>query len=199
MSNSSKSQNITCFIIDDEVMVRKRLESLLTKVEHLELLGSETATKSVLVQLVKIRPDIVFMDVEMPGIDGFEAIRIIREYGCYPNFIFVTAFNQYAIKAIKNAAFDFLLKPVDLDELKATINRYRTTLKGPDDKTHKIPGYDTLSPREHEIIELLIQCNTSEEIAEKLFISKHTVDTHRRNIFQKLHISNTTALFQKLL
>ena len=66
----------------------------------------------------------MFIDIEMPRINGFEIIKIIRKAGVFPTFIFVTGYNQYAIKAIRNAAFDYLLKPVDIDELKEAIIRF---------------------------------------------------------------------------
>ena len=67
-----------------------------------------------------------FTDVEMPRKSGFDVVKEVKEVDIYPTFIFVTGYDQYAIKAIKNAAFDFLLKPVDVDDLNETIVRFKT-------------------------------------------------------------------------
>src|SRR5512145_1169618 len=115
---------ITCIIIDDELLLRNRMESLLLKLGNVRILSKEGAPESAIEKVLKLRPDMVFIDVEMPRINGFGVVKAIREKLFYPTFIFVTAFQQYAIKAIKQEAFDFILKPIDLEELSETIERY---------------------------------------------------------------------------
>jgi len=182
-----------CVIVDDEPEVIKRLKNLLEKVSSVEVVASEGTAAGAIEQVVELRPDIVFMDIEMPCMNGFDVIAAIRSRFCCPKFIIVTAFNQYAIKAIKAAAFDFLLKPVDIGELTETIRRFEETQIGSaTDIGHS--GFDCLSRREKEIAGFLVKGMSSREIADKLFLSKHTVDTHRRNILHKLKLSSTLEL-----
>jgi len=198
MKNTDIRRILSCFIFDDESEVRKRLEDLLNKIEGIRVEGSASASVEAINLVAELKPDIIFMDVEMPKFNGFEVVKRIRERHCNPTFIFVTGFNQYAIKAIKNAAFDYLLKPIDLTELTETINRYRKSTGIREEMIRNLPGYDKLSTREKEIIVLMLQGLTSQEISEKLFISKSTVDTHRRNILAKTKAKSTIDLFNLL-
>ncbi|MCK5168664.1 MAG: response regulator transcription factor [Bacteroidales bacterium] len=187
------SEKIKCIIIDDEVDIRERLESLLSKIDGIEIISKEGIPEKAIEKVIELKPDIVFIDIEMPRMNGFDVINKIREQFCYPTFIFVTAYNQYAIKAIKKEAFDFLLKPVDIEELSQTIERYSKQHNKKDlTKNHHV--FDCLSEREKEVLNLLLQGLTSKKIAKKLFISKATIDTHRRNILDKTGMKSTAEL-----
>ena len=189
-------KNIKCIIIDDEKEACDRLESLLKNIENIRVEKKIESAKDGIKKIVELLPDIVFLDVEMPGKSGFDVVHEVRAQDVNPTFIFVTGYNQYAIKAIRNAAFDYLLKPVDLDELKEAIERFCRAREKV--KLHRIPEElrtkYSLTNREIEIIELIAQCKSSKEIAEILFISRHTVDTHRRNILEKTDMKSTTEL-----
>ncbi len=183
-------KEISCIIIDDELEIRNRVESLLLKFEGVKVISKEGISEKAIEKVIELKPDIVFIDIEMPRMNGFDIINKIREQFCYPTFIFVTAYNQYAIKAIKKEAFDFLLKPVDIEELSQTIERYKEKI------AHHInhPKIQCLSEREKEVLELLLQGFSSKKIAKKLFISKATIDTHRRNILEKTGMKSTAEL-----
>lgn len=183
----------TCILIDDELNVRKRLENLLLKFENIQVLASEGMPEKGIQLIEELKPDIVFIDVEMPRMSGFDVVKTIRKNEHSPCFIFVTAYNQYAIKAIKNEAFDYLLKPVDIDELAESIKRYALN------KNNSLDHQETvqLSSREIEILKMLKKDMTSREIAAKLHISKTTVDTHRRNILEKTGAKSTKDLIEK--
>jgi DNA-binding NarL/FixJ family response regulator len=170
----------TCILIDDEQPAIDRIESLLNMINQVEIIARETTPEQAMESIKKYRPDILFLDVEMPRLSGFDIVKQTRSYIYNPTYIFVTAYNQYAIKAIKAEAFDFLIKPVDVDELKECIYRYFN-------KINQIPELENfnLTPREKEIALLVARGKTSHEIAEILNISKHTVDTHRRNMMKK--------------
>jgi Response regulator containing a CheY-like receiver domain and an HTH DNA-binding domain len=184
-----------CIIIDDEVEVRNRLECLLQKMNGVEVIATAGAPEQAIETVLELKPDLVFIDVEMPRMNGFEVVKQIREQQFFPTFIFVTAYNQYAIKAIKSEAFDFLLKPVDIEELAATIERLTIKQQKPIKSIAKLPALACLSEREKDVVELLLKGHTSKEIADKLFISKATVDTHRRNILEKTGLKSTIELF----
>jgi DNA-binding NarL/FixJ family response regulator len=194
-------QDIKSIIVDDEREARDRLSDLLKKIEGVIILDSEGDPEIAIRKIVKFKPDIVFLDIEMPGMNGFEVAHEVRSNLINPTFIIVTGYDQYTIKAIKNAAFDYLLKPIDIDELKESLERYRKEKKLKLDpvtiktKFQNIP----LTDREIEIIQLLIQGKTSKEISEILFISKNTVDTHRRNILEKSNLKNTPELIRLCL
>ncbi len=196
----SALQNITCLIVDDEAEACDRLEHLLQKITNVEVIGKETNAEKGIAEAVRLFPDVVFLDVEMPEKNGFEVIKSIHGRDVFPTFIFVTGYNQYAIKAIRNAAFDYLLKPVDIDEMREAVERFRSAQR--EKLTTVLPAklksQFSLTDREIEIIRLLREGKTSKEIGEILFISIHTVDTHRRNILQKTNTGSTAALFSLL-
>jgi len=187
---------IKCVVIDDEKEACDRLEALLGKISSLDLIAKETNADSGIKTIIELSPEIVFLDVEMPNKSGFDVVREVHETGLQPTFIFVTGYNQYAIKAIRNAAFDYLLKPIDIDELKEAVNRFVRTQKEKQKilLPAKLKSLYKLTDREIEIIKLLLEGKSSQQIAAKLFISKHTVDTHRRNILKKINIKSTTEL-----
>lgn len=113
---------LTAIIIDDElkgrIALRQKLKDYCTEVQ---IIGeAESAAEGIsLIQLHK--PDIVFLDIEMPRMDGFKMLQQLPEKNFH--LIFTTAYDQYAIKAIKFAAFDYLLKPIDIEELKMAVSR----------------------------------------------------------------------------
>jgi len=189
-------REIGCILVDDEKEATSRLAILLSKIEGIRINGIFNEPALALKQIIEIKPDLVFSDVEMPGMSGFDIVAEVKKKGFQPTFIFVTGYNQYAIKAIKAAAFDYLIKPVDLDELKEAIRRFREIMpvRALQVSASSLPI--NLSDREKEIIQLLVQCKTSKEIADILFISKNTVDTHRRHILEKLDLKNTQELMK---
>ncbi len=189
--------NIRCGIIDDETDARILLERLLKKVDGVSVVFNVEDPEEALKKLYQLKPEILFLDIEMPGLNGFDLIKKAKERVPELVFIFVTAFNHYAIKAIKREAFDYLLKPVDLEELSNTLARYRRK-KNPMDQITFHPKYNTLSPREKEILNLVLDGLTSQEISNKLFITKTTVDTHRSNILEKLGYRSTRELIFSL-
>lgn len=113
---------MTAILVDDEKHCREVMEHLLHKhCGDVNILASCNSGAAALIALEKQTPDILFLDIEMPGMNGFELLEKCK----HPNFeiVFTTAYNEYAIKAIKHSALDYLLKPVDKDELVQTVNR----------------------------------------------------------------------------
>ncbi len=121
---------LTALIIDDEEKGRLVLrQKLADHCPDVVVIGEAEGGENGKSMIESLRPDVVFLDIEMPGINGFEMLNKLNEKNFH--LIFTTAYNQYAIKAIKFAAFDYLLKPIDIDELKAAISRI-PNLKSPD-------------------------------------------------------------------
>ena len=200
MDIKSHDASITCFILDDEQDAIDRLEILIDKIPVLKVIGKETDSERAVTSLADLKPEVVFLDIVMAEKTGFEVIEALREKGISSCFIFVTAHDNYSIHAIKASAFDYLLKPVDIDELKETIRRYESVrpFKNCND-AGKTPNFDCLSSREKEIIQYLVEGKTSQEISETLSLSKNTIDTHRRNILEKTGLKSTTELIRYYL
>ena len=112
----------TAIIIDDEAKGRMALkQKLLDYCPQIRLVGEADSGKQGILLIEQLNPDIVFLDIEMPGMDGFEMLKKIT--GKKFHIIFTTAYDHYAIKAIRFAAFDYLLKPVDIEELKQAVEK----------------------------------------------------------------------------
>jgi len=195
-----KEKTISCVVIDDEIESCNRLQDLLEKIPGIKVTGCETSGEGGIKTVVKLMPDVVFLDVEMPDYNGFDIIKKIREENVFPEFILVTGYSQYAIKAIKNEAFDYLLKPVDIDELRNSVCRLRTaqTKRLEQILPEKLRTLYSLTEREIEIVGLLLEGKTSGQIADELFLSIHTVNTHRRKILAKTNSNGTSNLMSKI-
>ena len=118
---------ITAIIVDDEQEARDILEHLL--IDHasdIRVLAKATSADEATGLILSENPEIVFLDIDMPGKNGFEVVKSIAAHHLNTSVVFVTAFNQFAIDAIKFAAFDYLLKPVNVSDLKSCITRFKT-------------------------------------------------------------------------
>lgn len=180
-------------IVDDEIAACYRLKKLLDIKPQIEVISIESDPEIAIRNILLHKPDVLFLDVEMPMMSGFELLNHLLEKGLHIIVIFTTAYSHYAIKAIKERAFDYLLKPIDIDELDECIDRFKNIKSIAEEK---IPEHilNVLSEREREVVSLLLQGHSSKEISEKLFISKSTVDTHRRNILDKTGYKSTAEL-----
>src|SRR5262245_49146178 len=113
-------------VVDDEQLAREELCFLLGEVDGVEILGQAAAGIEALRLAGELKPDLVFLDVQMPGLTGFEVARRLIEADVLSQLVFVTAFDQYAIDAFGVNAVDYVLKPIDADRLELTLDRART-------------------------------------------------------------------------
>ena len=182
-------------IIDDDKHACERLKRLLASFSQINVIGCFSNSRQGFESIIKQKPDLVFLDVELENnISAFDLINQLDKSFHRPHIILVTGFAQYSIKAIKNEVFDYIIKPVDIDELKASVNRLTEHLSL---KTNQImSNYGMLSNRESEILKHVLEGKTSSEIADMLFISVNTVHTHRRNILKKTGADSIIDLFR---
>jgi two-component system LytT family response regulator len=118
---------ITILIVDDEPEARDLLSILLTEINGVEVTGSADNVDHAFELVQEKNPDLILLDIQMPVKSGFELVSRLHEKGMEQGYIFVTAFDKYAIEAIRASAFDYLLKPVDPAELESAIHRFRET------------------------------------------------------------------------
>ena len=114
--------SVRVLIVDDEPIARRRLRALLQAESSVEIVGESEDGESALVAIRGLRPDLVFLDVQMPGLDGFDVIELMSETEC-PAVIFVTAYDQYAMRAFDVHAVDYLLKPFERGRLRKALAR----------------------------------------------------------------------------
>jgi len=120
---------VTAIVIDDEQKGRIALKQKLQDYcPDIQLLGEAENGVEGIKLIEKLQPDIVFLDIEMPRMDGFEMLHRLPEKNFH--LIFTTAYDQYAIKAIRYAAFDYLLKPIDIEELKLAVSKINSQSPG---------------------------------------------------------------------
>lgn len=128
-------------IVDDEIHAREELSSLLEETGEFLIVGKCANALDAIKTIKKEKPDVLFLDIQMPVVDGFECLSMIDQ-DFTPHVIFVTAFDNYAIKAFEENAIDYLLKPVEFDRLFKTVQKLKRLItegnkpvyKGPDIK-----------------------------------------------------------------
>ncbi len=197
----SKSNTIRVMIVDDHDMVRRGLATFLRVKTDLELVGEASNGQEALQVCEQARPDVILMDLLMPEMDGPTATRAIRERCPQVQVIALTSFQEKELvqEALQAGAISYLLKNVSVNELAEAIRAAhagRATLapevaqaliqavsQGP------TPGHD-LTPREHEVLALMVEGLTNPEIAERLTVSYSTARAHVSNVLCKLGVSN---------
>lgn len=112
--------NTTCLIIDDEKLARELLREFLEAFPQIEIIGECSKGTEAVEKIDKLKPDLIFLDVQMPGMNGFDVLDEIEHE---PYVIFSTAYDQYAIKAFERNAVDYLLKPLDQERFKLAVER----------------------------------------------------------------------------
>lgn len=121
-------------IVDDERLARNELKRLLEPYTKIEIVGEAANADEALKLIEEQQPELLFLDIQMPGKNGFELLSSIE--GKTPEVIFTTAFDEYAIKAFEFNALDYLLKPIDNERLKETIHRIEENQAQPEASTH---------------------------------------------------------------
>src|SRR5437016_6143558 len=117
--------DLRAVLVDDEQLARDELGFLLGQVGGVEIIGQAGNGVEALTTIDKLQPDVVFLDVQMPGLTGFEVARRMLDTQALPQIIFVTAFDQHAIEAFEVNAVDYLLKPVEPARLEVAVDRAR--------------------------------------------------------------------------
>ena len=117
--------DLRAVVVDDEQLAREELCFQLEQAGGIEIVGQASDGVKALQMVGEIKPDVVFLDVQMPGLTGFEVARRLLLVDAPPNVVFVTAFDQYAIDAFSVNAVDYVLKPVDAQRLEQTLERLR--------------------------------------------------------------------------
>jgi two-component system LytT family response regulator len=115
---------LSALIVDDEDSARKLLNKLLEETLYFSEIRLAQSVNAAIIELTEFEPDLIFLDIKMPGKDGFSFINGLPQSSIKPGIVFVTAYDQFAIKAIKSEAFDYLLKPVNRKELRQCIIKY---------------------------------------------------------------------------
>jgi two-component system response regulator LytT len=121
----AEAADLRTVVVDDEQLARDELGYLLGRVGGVEVIGQAANGIEALATIDRLRPDLVFLDIQMPGLTGFEVARHVVETGLRSHIIFVTAYDQHAIEAFEVNAVDYLLKPVDSARLETALQRAR--------------------------------------------------------------------------
>jgi len=211
----NKRTPIRVMVVDDHSMVRTGLATFIEVKPDLECVGQAKDGQEALLVCEQAQPDVILMDLVMPKLDGIAATRAIRERWPEVQIIALTSFQDQARvqEALQAGALSYLMKDVSIDELADAIrdaHAGRSTLspeaaqalvqaarQGPE------PGHD-LTPREREVLALMVEGLNNPQIGEALYISVTTVRSHVSNVFSKLGVSNraeaiTLALRSKLV
>ena len=124
----SDPTKIRALIVDDEPLARRRIKSLLAHDPSVDVIGECSDGYKAVSSIRELTPDLVFLDVQMPAMDGFEVIKTIGPERM-PTVIFVTAYDQYALRAFEVSALDYLLKPFDGSRFQKTLDRAKTMIR----------------------------------------------------------------------
>lgn len=193
---------ISLFIVDDHYMVVEGIRSMLDKEPGIDWLGHASGAETCLSFLLKKQPDIILMDINMPGMSGIELCAEVVSLYPAVHVIALSTFSQasYINKMLGNGADGYLLKNASKEEM---LEAFAVVMKG---KKHlsfeaasSVRGttdeaLPLLTRREKEVLELIAEGLTNGEIAERLFVSVTTVDSHRKNLLAKLNARNVAAL-----
>jgi two-component system response regulator NreC len=206
------ADKIRVLIADDHAIVRSGVRLLLETQEGIEVVGEARSGDQAVALVEQLRPSLVLMDIAMPGMAGMEATRQIKARHPEVQVLVLTMHrsDEYFFEVLKAGASGYVLKAAETNELIAAI---RAVARGEvflhpsmarqllSDYLSRVnetedPGHPWLTTREKEILHLLAEGYSNNEIAEKLVISPSTVHTHRSNLMQKLNLNSRRELIQ---
>jgi len=204
--------NIKVLVADDHTILRQGIKALLDNQAGIEVIGEAKDGREALELVERLLPDVILMDIGMPGLNGLEATRRIKKKFPGIKVLVLTMYTneEYVFQILNAGANGYLVKETAFQDLisaikavyrdeafmspsisKKVINRYTQGIRKTNDTT-----CDILTTREREILQLIAEGSSSKKIAEALFISPKTVETHRTHIMDKLNIHNRTDLIK---
>lgn len=194
---------IKIIVVDDHPMVTEGLRSMLAGIGFAELSATAANAYEALEAVEKFHPDIVITDINMPEISGIELTARIKKDFPKTKIIAMSTFNErsYITQMISNGADGYLVKNAGKEEIQeAILSVYegRMYLSAETPVTEKeIKGMPMLSSREKDVLVLIAEGLTNNQIAGKLFVSVHTVDSHRKSLLMKFGVNNTASLIKQ--
>ncbi|WP_460038020.1 response regulator [Streptomyces cavourensis] len=198
-------KTIRVLLVDDHQVVRRGLRTFLEIQEDIEVVGEASDGEEGVARTEELRPDVVLMDIKMPGTDGIEALRRLRELENPAKILIVTSFTEQrtVVPALRAGASGYVYKDVDPDALAGAIRSVHAghvllqpevagALLAQDDAGGGTGRGSTLTEREREVLGLIADGRSNREIARALVLSEKTVKTHVSNILMKLDLADRT-------
>jgi DNA-binding NarL/FixJ family response regulator len=208
--SSPEQTTVRVLLVDDQELVRTGLRGILRARFGFEIVGELASGAGVVDAVAELSPDVVVMDVRMPGVDGVAATRLLRETAAAPPVLVLTTFEDEEILAgaLRAGAAGFLLKGVPAEDLQRAVRAVaeggswldpavtgRVLSAYRDGPAPALPGpkADLLTPREREVLALIGQGLSNTEIAAELTLGEGTIKTHVGHIFAKLNLRDRAA------
>jgi DNA-binding NarL/FixJ family response regulator len=196
---------IRVLLVDDHQVVRRGLRTFLEVQDDIEVVGEAADGAEGVARAEELRPDVVLMDIKMPGTDGIEALKRLRGLGNPAKVLIVTSFTEQrtVVPALRAGASGYVYKDVDPDALAGAIRSVHAghvllqpevadALLAQDDPQGGTGRGSTLTEREREVLGLIADGRSNREIARALVLSEKTVKTHVSNILMKLDLADRT-------
>jgi DNA-binding NarL/FixJ family response regulator len=198
-AETAETAEITCLIVDDHEVVREGLRLSLSRAPHIRVIGEAADGESAVTLAERRRPDVVIMDVRMPGMDGLEATKLLTKRVPESAVLIFTAYSERSLlgRGLESGAKGYILKEAPHETLLRAIERvaagdgYVDPALMPAFLTGKDRD-DMLTSREREILQLLADGMSNADAAQRLFISQETVKSHVRHILAKLEADTRT-------
>lgn len=205
---------IKVLIVDDHKLIRDGIVAILDKTDDIEAMGSVGSGEEAVNFVREEKPDLVLMDIVMGGMNGIEATRWIKDFEPSVRVILITMeiSKEYVAAGIKSGVNGYLPKDVDFSQLVDAIRRVHAGGQYFDEAIMKLVFEDfyqheklrsapprlpnDLTKREYQVLGLVAQGKTNKQIADELFISVKTVETHKTHILEKLNLSNAAELIR---
>ena len=214
MNAAKGREQIKVLLVDDHAILREGVHALLSREPDIVVVGEAGDGEEAVALVPRLRPDLIIMDIVMPRMNGLEATRIIRERHPDVRVLILSMYDdhEYVVQIIQAGASGYVLKRVVTEDLVRAIHAVhagesflyppiatkligdylRVTQGGPGEKS-AVPG-EALTAREREVLKLIADGNSNQEIAERLGLSRKTVDSHRANAMRKLDLHDVTAV-----
>ena len=203
------SKSISIIIVDDHEVVRKGLRSYLDTLPEFKVIGEASSGEEAIEMVKELIPDIILLDLIMPGMDGVETTRRIKSISPRTNVVVLTSYHEdiHIFPALKAGAISYILKDVKMDQLVEALHRAAMgevtlhprvasrvlqNMREENSEDHQL--YSDLTERELEVLRLIANGLTNNQIATTLVISENTVKGHVSNILSKLHLADRTQV-----
>ncbi|MFI0204596.1 MULTISPECIES: response regulator transcription factor [Streptomyces] len=203
--STGRSGGIRVLLVDDHQVVRRGLRTFLEVQEDIEVVGEASDGEEGVARAEELRPDVILMDIKMPGTDGIEALRRLRELTNPARVLIVTSFTEQrtVVPALRAGAAGYVYKDIDPEALAGAIRSVHAghvllqpevavALLSQDDQGAPAGRPGSLTDREREVLGLIADGRSNREIARALVLSEKTVKTHVSNILMKLDLSDRT-------